>query len=61
MGAPVIEPLLQLCNTYRTFSVHPKKLKIKPTLAGSILNLSIEFLTDQDTKLEAVKKDTKRE
>jgi len=49
------EHLLQLCNTYRTFSVHPKKEKIKPTIAGSILNFTIEFLTDQDTKPEVVK------
>lgn len=49
------EPLLQLCNVYRTFSVHPKKHKIKGPIASSILNLSIEFLTDQDTKLEVVK------
>lgn len=44
------EPLLQLCNTYRTFSVHPKKQRIKGTVASSILNLAIEFLTDQATK-----------
>ena len=49
------EPLLQLCNTYRTFSVHPKKQKITSRLATSILNLAIEFLTDQDTKPEVVK------
>lgn len=48
------EPLLDLCNTYRTFSVHPKKQKIKPMIASSILNLTIEFLTDQDTKPEVV-------
>lgn len=48
------EPLLQLCNTYRTFSVHPKKRKITGRLAGSILDLAIEFLTDQDTKPEVV-------
>jgi len=47
--------LLQLCNTYRTFSVHPKRERIKPTVAGSILTLAIEFLIDEDTKLEAVK------
>lgn len=40
------EPLLQLCNTYRTFSVHPKKQRITGRLATSILNLAIEFLTD---------------
>jgi len=49
------EPLLQLCNTYRTFSVHPKKQKIKATIAGSIFNLAIEFLTDPDTKPAVVK------
>lgn len=49
------EPLLQLCNTYRTFSVHPKKQKITGRLASSILNLAIEFLVDQDTKPEVVK------
>ncbi len=48
------EPLLQLCNTYRTLSVHPKKQVIKGTIAGSILNLSIEFLIDQDTKPDVV-------
>lgn len=48
------EPLLQLCNVYRTFSVHPKKHKIKGPIASSILNLSIEFLTDQNTKPEVV-------
>jgi hypothetical protein len=48
------EHLLQLCNTYRTFSVHPKKERIRPTIAGSILNFTIEFLTDQDTKPEVV-------
>jgi hypothetical protein len=47
--------LLQLCNTYRIFSVHPKKQKIKLTVASSILTLAIDFLTDQDTKPEVVK------
>lgn len=49
------EPLLQLCNTYRTFSVHPKKQKITGRLASSIFHLSMEFLTDQDTKPEVAK------
>lgn len=49
------KPLLDLCNTYRTFSVHPKKQKITPLVAGSILNLSLEFLTDHDTKAEGAK------
>jgi len=47
--------LLQLCNTYRIYSVHPKHERIKPTVAGSILTLAIEFLTDEDTKPEVVK------
>jgi hypothetical protein len=49
------EHLLQLCNTYRIFSVHPKEEKIEPSLASSILNLTILFLTDQNTKPEAIK------
>ena len=49
------KPLLDLCNTYRIFSVHPKKEKIKGTIADSILHLAIEFLTDQDLKPETVK------
>ncbi len=49
------EYLLGLCNTYRTFSVHPKKQKITGRIASSIFNLAIEFLTDPDTKPEAVK------
>lgn len=52
------EPLLQLCNTYRIFSVHPKKEYVTPSIASSILNLSLVFLTDQSTKPEAVKPKT---
>jgi len=47
--------LLGLCNTYRTFSVHPKKQRITGRLARSIFNLAIEFLADPNTKPEAVK------
>lgn len=49
------ENLLGLCNTYRTFSVHPKKRKIKATTASAIFQLAIDFLTDPNTKPEAVK------
>jgi hypothetical protein len=49
------EHLLQLCNTYRTFSVHPKKQKVDGMVTHSILNLTIAFLTDQNTKPEVVK------
>ncbi len=44
--------LLDLCNTYRVFSVHPKKQKVTPQIATSVLSLSIEFLTDKDTRVE---------
>jgi len=43
------KPLLELCNTYRIFSVHPKKVEVSATIAISILNLSIAFLSDPDT------------
>lgn len=49
------ETLLKLCNTYRIFSVHPKKQEIKPPIASSILNLAIEFLADRNTKPDIVK------
>lgn len=49
------EPLLQLCNTYRTFSVHPKKHRITGRIANSILSLAIEFLIDRNTKPEVAK------
>ena len=45
------EPLLDLCNTYRVFSVHPKKEEIKKGLASAILNLSILFLTDENIQV----------
>lgn len=48
------EPLLGLCNIYRTFSVHPKKQRITGRLATSILNLALEFLTDGATRPEVV-------
>ena len=47
--------LLELCNTYRIFSVHPKKEDISPGIASSILNLSLVFLTDDNTVPETVK------
>lgn len=43
-------PLLQLCNQYRIFSVHPKREKINKAVATSILNLTILFLTDKTLK-----------
>lgn len=45
------EPLLDLCNVYRIFSVHPKKGEITKGLSSAILNLSILFLTDEKTQV----------
>lgn len=44
------EALLELCNTYRIFSVHPKKEEITKAIANSILNLSFMFLLDKKLK-----------
>ena len=41
------EPLLEHCNTYRIFSVHPKKEEINKPIASSILNLTFLFLLDK--------------
>lgn len=45
----VHKPLLQLCNTYRIFSVHPKQEEINRKVATSVLNLTLEFLLDEKT------------
>ena len=44
------EPLLNYCNTYRVFSVHPKKEKITRAIATSILCMSCSFLFDKELK-----------
>jgi hypothetical protein len=41
------EPLLDHCNTYRIFSVHPKKEEINKLVASSILNMTFLFLLDK--------------
>jgi len=41
------ESLLTLCNTYRVFSVHPKKEEIGKRIATSVLNLTFDFLLDE--------------
>ncbi|ATZ61366.2 MAG: hypothetical protein BME93_04610 [Methanosarcinales archaeon Met12] len=43
-------PLIELCNVYRIFSVHPKKEKINRQTAVSVLNLAFKFLLDERTK-----------
>ena len=45
------EPLLDLCNVYRVFSVHPKGEEINKNKATAVLTLSIEFLTDEETQV----------
>lgn len=45
------ESLLNLCNTYRIFSVHPKEEKISSNIAESILNLTFVFLLDKTLKV----------
>ena len=45
------EPLLNLCNLYRVFSVHPKEVEITKNKASAVLNLSIVFLTDKKTQV----------
>ena len=46
------EPLLEHCNTYRIFSVHPKKERINKLVASSILNMTFLFLLDKKLKRE---------
>ena len=47
------EPLLNLCNVYRIFSVHPKKEKITRAIATSIINMTFAFLLDKKMKQKA--------
>lgn len=42
------EPLLNHCNVYRIFSVHPKKEEISKPVASSILNMTFMFLLDRN-------------
>jgi len=47
------KPLLEHCNIYRIFSVHPKKEEINKPIAGSILNMTLMFLLDKNTKIKS--------
>ena len=42
------EPLLNYCNVYRIFSVHPKREEINKPTANSILNMTFMFLLDKN-------------
>lgn len=44
------EPLLEHCNTYRIFSVHPKREKVTRPIATSIINMTFIFLLDKKLK-----------
>ena len=41
------EHLLDHCNIYRIFSVHPKKEEINKPIASSILSMTFLFLLDK--------------
>lgn len=49
------ETLLGLCNTYRIFSVHPKKQKLTDHKTNAVFSLTIVFLTDPNTRPEVIK------
>ena len=44
------EPLLEHCNVYRIFSVHPKREKITRPISTSIINMTFAFLLDENMK-----------
>ncbi|MHC3129530.1 MAG: hypothetical protein IBV52_05575 [Candidatus Bathyarchaeota archaeon] len=46
------KPLLEHCNVYRIFSVHPKREKITRSIATSIINMTFAFLLDKELKHE---------
>lgn len=48
------EPLLEHCNTFRVFSVHPKKEKINKSVATSILHMTFQFLLDKELAKKTV-------
>ena len=49
------EPLLDYCNIYRVFSVHPKKEKINRSNTTAILCMSCSFLFDKNMKTKTEK------
>ena len=49
------EPLLNFCNIYRIFSVHPKKEKITRANSTSILCMTCSFLFDENLKTKIEK------
>jgi hypothetical protein len=51
------EPLLNLCNEYRVFSVHPKEEPVSKNVAQAVLLLAFEFLLDKNIALTFEQKD----
>jgi hypothetical protein len=49
------EHLLRYSNTYRVFSVHPKREKITRLIANSILCMTFSFLFDEELKNQTEK------
>lgn len=48
------EPLLELCNTYGIFSVHPKKEIITRPITITVLSSTLDFLLDPELPKESV-------
>lgn len=46
------KPLLEILNTYRVFSAHPKGKRIESHIAESILKLALSFLVDERLAVE---------
>ncbi len=46
------KPLLEILNTYRVFSAHPKGKRIESHIAESILKLTLSFLVDERLAIE---------
>lgn len=49
---PEYKPLLEILNTYRVFSAHPKGKRIEAHIAESILKLALSFLVDERLAVE---------
>lgn len=48
------EHLLNVCNTYRIFSVHPKRKRMTKTMATSILGMTFVFLLDPKMQIPRI-------
>jgi len=48
-------PLIEVFNTYRIYSAHPKDKDVTPKIAQSILNFTFAFLLDKKLKIDEKK------